>query len=193
MDRCHRPIAALLFAGLVAFGAGAHAEMCAGEYQTGSRRMTRAQRAQEQARIDAERERAEQSELERRLQEEVARQEEARRRAARPPGVQLVEYRCGPCHSPDFVARHAFGRVGWWVTVLRMEWFNGARLAAAERPVIVAHLVETQPAGAARAALEWSLAGLAVSLPAVAWVALRRRRRHRPTATDAARSASRSA
>lgn len=152
----------------------ADGEMSSSEYETGARRMTKAQRAREQALMDAERARAEQFERERRMAEEAARQQEEARLAARPMGVRLVERRCGPCHEGTFIAARRYGRLGWWATVLRMEWFNGARFEADERSVIVAHLATTQPAGPARLAMEWVLPALAVALPLGGWLGLRR-------------------
>ena len=129
--------------------------------------------------MDAERERAERLERERRVAEESARLQEEARLAARPMGVRLVERRCGPCHEGTFIAARRYGRPGWWATVLRMEWFNGARFEADERSVIVAHLTMTQGAGPVRTAIEWALPPLAIALPLGAWLALRRMRAER--------------
>jgi cytochrome c5 len=179
VDRWTRPCAALLLAVILVAPTAADGEMCAGEYQTGSRRMSKAQRAREQAIADAERERAEQLERERSMAEETARLQEEARLATRPLGVRLVERRCGPCHEGSFIAAQRYGRPGWWATVLRMEWFNGARFEADERSVIVEHLTTTQGAGPARTAIEWALPGLAIALPLGAWLALRRKRAER--------------
>lgn len=146
--------------------------------------MTKAQRAREQALMDAARARAEEFERENRMVEEAARRAEEARLAARPLGVRLVERRCGPCHDADFLGARRYSRPGWWATVLRMEWFNGARFEAGERGTIVAHLATTQPAGPARTAMEWGLPALAVALALGGWLGLRRarspRRNRRP-------------
>jgi hypothetical protein len=176
VDRWTRPCAALILAAILVAPTAADGEMSAGEYETGARRMTKAQRAREQALMDAERARAEQFERERRVAEEAARREEEARLAARPLGVRLVERRCGACHDADFIAAPRHARPGWWATVLRMEWFNGARFEAGEREVIIAHLATTQPAGPARTAMEWGLPALAVVLPLGGWLGLRRAR-----------------
>lgn len=138
--------------------------------------MTKAQRAREQALMDAAREQAERFEYERRMAEEAARREEEARLAARPLGVRLVERRCGPCHDADFLGSRRYGRPGWWATVLRMEWFNGARFEAGERGTTVMHLATTQPASPARMAVEWGLTALAVALPLAGWIGLRHAR-----------------
>ena len=186
MDRRTRPFAALMLAWTLLAFTAARAEMCAGEYQTGARRMTKEQRAREQALMDAERARAEQFEREQRLAEEAARRAEEERLAARPLGVRLVELRCGPCHDASFIAAARHARPGWWATTLRMEWFNGARLEAGEREVIVAHLATTQPGSPARTALEWGLPSLAAALPLAGWFGLRRARRRRADSRPAA-------
>lgn len=152
--------------------------MCAGEYQTGARRLSKAQREREDARVRAEREHAEAVERCRQLEAEARRAEEEARRAARPLGVRLVEARCTVCHSADALAVQRRGRLGWWAVVARMELFNGARLASSERTVIVDHLARTQPALPAQVALEWGVALLLVSPPAalLLWRGRRRKR-----------------
>lgn len=164
---------------MLAVPMAAEAEMCAGEYQTGARRMTKEQRAREQALMDAARARAEEFERERRMAEEEARRAEEARLAARPLGVRLVERRCGPCHDAGVVAGARHALPGWWATVLRMEWFNGARFEAGERGAIVSHLATNQPAGPARTAIEWGVPALAAALPLAGWLGLRHARARR--------------
>jgi mono/diheme cytochrome c family protein len=170
-----RVVAALLLLHVGAAPAPGAAEMCAGEYQSGSRRLTPAQRALETERIRQERERLEVIEREREAQAERARRENQARLAARPLGERLVEARCGTCHGPDYLRDHRYGRLGWWSVLLRMEYINGARFEGGERGVIVDRLVATQPATGARLALEWAAAVAAPLLAiAVGW-RLRRR------------------
>lgn len=151
--------------------------MSAEEYQAGSRRLSPAERAREMQRIEEEREREAQRERERRKQEQAAQQARAAALAARPFGVRLVEARCGVCHPPDYVESRGRTYIGWWVTVLRMEVFNGARLEAGERGPIVAHLSNSHRATAARQAIEWLLAALAAA--GTGWLVVRRLRRRR--------------
>jgi len=149
--------------------------MCAGEYQSGSRRLSPAERAREMQRIEQECEREAQRERERRAQEEQAQQARAAALAARPLGVRLVEARCGVCHPSDYFESRGRTYLGWWATVLRMEVFNGARIEAGERVPIVAHLSNSHRATAARQAIESTLAALVVA--AAGWLVVRRVRR----------------
>jgi hypothetical protein len=177
-SRLSRSFAALLFAVLSAGWTPAFGEMCAGDYQTGSRRLSKAQRAQEQSRVDAERERSERLEAEQLAMEQAARRAEEERLAARPAGVKLVEARCGTCHAPEFIQGHTDSYLGWWLIAMRMELLNGARLQAGERHVIVAHLATTQPSGALRSAVQWSaLAMIPAGLIASTFLVIRRYRR----------------
>lgn len=150
--------------------------MCAGEYQSGSRRLSPAERAREAQRIEQEREREAQRERERLAQEEQARREREAALAARPLGVRLVEARCSVCHpAADYFDSRGRTYIGWWLTVLRMEILNGARIEAGERGPIVARLASAYPASTLRRVAEWSAAA-AIAL-ALAWAAYRLRRR----------------
>lgn len=153
------------------------AEMSASDYETGSTRLTPAQRAQELERMQQERERADAAEREREAAAEQARREVQARLAARPLGVRLVESRCGACHGPEALRDQRYTRLGWWSVLLRMEYVNGARFDAGERSVIVGHLAVSQPAGGIRAAAEWSAALAVVGLLVAAGWRLRRRLR----------------
>jgi hypothetical protein len=155
----------LLATALASCAAPVLAEMSADEYQSGARRLTAAERAQEAARARAETERARSAERAQRAAEEEARLDEERRLAARPLGVRLVERRCTACHAPDTLARSRHGWLGWWNVLLRMEWLNGATVGPGERSIIVAHLADVQRASAARVALEWVAAITAIAVP----------------------------
>lgn len=124
-------------------------------------------RARLAAEIASERER--QAEARRVAQAEADRL--AAERAARPLGERLVEGRCLTCHDAGQIDRTTLGTPGWTVTVVRMEWLNGARLDPGERAVIVAHLAARHPD---RNRMEWAVvllmgAGVA-ALGLGAWV-----------------------
>jgi cytochrome c5 len=155
------PFAALLFL-LTALGAapGLHAEMCSGEYQSGARRVTTQEREQADAALRREREREAQAHAEQQAREVSARQAQAQRRAALPAGARLIEDRCTVCHGADTLAQQRHGGPGWWLIVVRMELFNGARLAPGERRLVVDYLATHQAAGPVRVAIEWSVLAL---------------------------------
>lgn len=135
----------ILGTALVLMPLGAASEPNADAYQTEAGALTQAERAAMRARLAAE------------IEEERAREEGARRmaqaeaerieaeRATRPLGVRLVEARCLTCHDAGQIDRTALGAPGWTVTVLRMEWLNGAVLEPGERGVIVEHLAARHP------------------------------------------------
>jgi len=78
----------------------------------------------------------------------------AAERAARPLGEQLLEARCLSCHDVGQIDLTRLGAPGWTITVLRMEWLNGARLEPGERAVIIGHLAARHPD---RNRKEWAL------------------------------------
>lgn len=121
------------------------AEMDAEAYQTEAGALSEAERAAMRARLAAgiAAERAREQEARRAAQAEAERI--ATERAARPLGERLVEARCLTCHDAGQIDRTALGGPGWTVTVLRMEWLNGARLQPGERTAIVAHLAARHP------------------------------------------------
>ncbi|MCC7218239.1 MAG: hypothetical protein IT517_15790 [Burkholderiales bacterium] len=155
------------------------AEMDAAEYQSGSRRLTEAERAQEAARQREAREREARAEAAREAAAAAARHAAEARRATRPPGERIFEAQCLGCHAEGAIAAHRHGWLGWWVVVLRMEWFNGAHFATGERSAIVAHLAASLPAAAFAVAREWTLALLAATVPLVVAGAMVRRHRRR--------------
>ncbi len=156
------PFAALLFL-LTALGAAPalHAEMCSGDYQSGARRVTKAEREKWEAAQRSEREREAQAEAARLARKAALRQAEARRRASIPVGARLIEDRCTVCHSPDTLVHQRHGWLGWWTIVIRMEFFNGAQLAPGERGPIVEHLATHQAGSRGQVALEWAGVALA--------------------------------
>lgn len=91
---------------------------------------------------------------------------EAARLAARPPGEQLVDARCGLCHGPDSYRNANLGWLGWQATVWRMDIINGARVEQGEHGLITDWLYAQYPPSGARAALEWlALLLVGVALP----------------------------
>ncbi|MCC5983621.1 MAG: hypothetical protein JJU42_04570 [Rhodobacteraceae bacterium] len=96
----------------------------------------------------------------------------AAERAARPLGEQLVEARCLSCHDVEQIDSTTLGAPGWTITVIRMEWLNGARLEPGERAVIVSYLSARNPD---RTVKEWAFvvtagaAVVALGLGAWAW------------------------
>lgn len=172
---CEEPrvrfLAALLFLVVALCGsAPARAEMCAGEYQSGARRLSKQERAREEARRAEERETAQALERTRRAADAAERLALAQRRAALPIGARLVEDRCTACHAAATLAAERRGWLGWWAVVVRMEFFNGARFVPGERSVIVSHLAEHQAAGRLRVVFEWALAMAVVALAPLAWL-----------------------
>lgn len=105
----------------------------------------------------------------------------AAERAARPLGEQLVEARCLSCHDAGQIDRTSLGAPGWTITVIRMEWLNGARLEPGERAVIVGHLSARNPD---RTVMEWAFvvtvgaAVVALGLGAWVWRRMRWLSRH---------------
>lgn len=154
----------------------AAAELDAEAYQTEADALTEAERAAMRARLAAE------------IAEERAREEAARRaaqaeaeriaveRAARPLGERLVEARCLSCHDVGQIDRTSLGTPGWTITVIRMEWLNGARLEPGERAVIVGHLSDRHPD---RTLMEWAFVvtagGVMVALGLGVWLWRRKR------------------
>lgn len=167
---------ALLFACLGA-PAPVVAEISAGEYQSGSRRLSPAERAREMQRIELEQAREAQRERELLAEQERLRKEAAEAQARRPLGERLIEARCAPCHDIAHVRAQRHGRIGWWTVVARMQWLNGARFEPGERSAIVTHLARTQRAHWAREALEWVvvIAALALAVAVFRWRRKRRR------------------
>lgn len=152
------------------------AEPDAASYQTKAGALTDAERAAMRTRLAAEiaAERAREDEARRSAQAEAERI--AADRAARPFGERLVEARCLICHDAGQIERTALGAPGWTVTVLRMEWLNGARLETGERVAIVAYLAArhtNRNVGEWAAVLAASV--LAASLALGAWAFVRKR------------------
>lgn len=83
---------------------------------------------------------------------------------ALPYPVRLTRTRCTACHVADDYMNQRHNRIGWELSVLRMQYMNNAPLAAGERGVIAAHLTETYPA-TGNAALIEALLQLAATSP----------------------------
>ncbi|SFC51328.1 hypothetical protein SAMN05660443_2920 [Marinospirillum celere] len=132
------------------------------------------QRQQREA-VQRQIEEARQREAQRAQKAEQARQAEAERLAARPYPVRLTEKRCLTCHSINNLEENPQTRLGWELTVLRMDWFQGAQLERGDRKVLAQYLATTYPARGLRSYLEYLLLGLALFLPVFAGYQLRQR------------------
>ncbi|MDZ7709745.1 MAG: hypothetical protein U5K36_06415 [Roseovarius sp.] len=162
----------------VMFALPARAEMASDDYQTEAGSLSPEEREAARQRL-AERIAAERARAEDAAQKAQAEAEaRAAARAARPLGEKLVEARCLTCHDRPQIDAAEFGPLGWNITVLRMQWLNGAELKSGDRRVIVSHLAA---ASQGRAVLEWGLAvlsGLALLVAVMAtWLWWRRRAR----------------
>jgi mono/diheme cytochrome c family protein len=102
---------------------------------------------------------------------------ETARLAARPLGERLVEARCGACHGATQIAQAAYGAWGWWFTVQRMRWINGAQIDADEIEPIVGYLSQGQQNRTRQEKLLAIAAGLCVIAVSGLGVGLRRRKR----------------
>lgn len=131
----------------------------------------RKQREAVQQQIEEARER----EAQRAKEAEAARKAEEARLAARPFPVRLTEKRCLTCHSISNLEENPQTRLGWELTILRMDWFQGAQLERGDRKILAQHLAATYPAAGIRNYLEYLLVGLALFLPVFAGYQLRKR------------------
>jgi hypothetical protein len=156
----------------------ARAELDAGDYAVGGttapeerERLLKAIAAEREA--DAAREKA------REAANAQARRRAAAAEALRPREERLVEALCTKCHTLEQVAAARHTPIGWWFTVARMRWWNGAAMTGEEAELLVAHLAKSQPARGGERLVEHGLAILAVAvLPCAALMhGLRRRRR----------------
>ena len=101
-----------------------------------------AQREAVQAQIEEARRR----DQERAEQQRQARKEEDARLAARPLAVRMTESRCLSCHTLENLETNPQSRLGWEITVRRMQWFNDAVVQSGEHAIIAAYLAEEYPA-----------------------------------------------
>ncbi len=138
-----------------------------GDFETETGVLPSDEAAEIRARIRAEiaADRAREDEERRVAQAEAERISVAR--AARPLGERLVEIRCLTCHDARQIEGTTLGRPGWTITVVRMEWLNGARLEPGDRAAIIAHLAARHPE---RNRWEWTV--LIMGLVAMAVFAL---------------------
>lgn len=104
-------------------------------------------------------------------QQKLAAEAEAQRLAAEkaawealPYPVRLTLTRCTGCHVADDYMNQRHNRIGWELSVLRMQYMNNAPLAVGERGVIAAHLTESYPATGSAALIE-ALLQLAATSP----------------------------
>jgi hypothetical protein len=157
----------------------ARAELDASDYAVGATRgpdeRERLQRA-----IAAEREADAARAKAREAAEAQARRRAAAAEALRPREERLVEALCTKCHTLEQVAAARHTPIGWWFTVARMRWWNGAAMTGEEAELLVAHLAQSQPARGGDRLAEHGLAILAVAvLPCTVLLHRLRRRRQR--------------
>jgi hypothetical protein len=127
------------------------------DYETGARVLSSDERArirqQIEAELEAERLRA--AAEEKRRAEELRRS--AREREKRPAAERLLEARCLHCHDSERIELAQYGRIGWYATILRMRWLNGAEFSTEEMSVIAGLLTERHPPPVWWTAIEWLL------------------------------------
>jgi len=109
-------------------------------------------------------------------QQKLAAEAEAQRLAAEkaawkalPYPVRLTQTRCTACHVADDYMNQRHNRIGWELSILRMQYLNDAPLAAGERGVIASHLAETYPATGSAALIEALLQLAAALSPVWLW------------------------
>lgn len=91
----------------------------------------------------------------------------------------LAARHCQACHGVTRLAYERHTTLGWWWTIQRMRWVNGAAIPAKAVMPLARGLAATYPAEGADAGREYAvpvLAGLA-TCGGLAWLGLRRRRR----------------
>jgi hypothetical protein len=154
----------------------AYAELDASDYAVGAT-PSPDERERLQRAIAAEREAEAAREEARQAAEGEARQRTAAAEARRPPEERLLEARCTKCHTLEQVSAARHTPIGWWFTVLRMRWWNGAAMTGEEAELLVAHLAQSQPARGGARLVEYALAALGVSVVPGS-ILLYRRRRH---------------
>lgn len=88
---------------------------------------------------------------------------------ALPYPAQLTQTRCTVCHATDDYVNQRHNRIGWELSILRMQYLNDAPLAAGERGVIASHLAEIYPATGGAALIEVLLQLAAALFPVWLW------------------------
>jgi cytochrome c553 len=108
---------------------------------------------------------------------ELARQQiEAARaaaEAARPYPERLLDS-CAACHAPAALAGVSHSWLGWYLTLSRMRWLNGASLDHAQILILTDHLTQRQPADQFKTLREYLVVALPVVLPLLLWLGWRR-------------------
>jgi hypothetical protein len=82
---------------------------------------------------------------------------------------RLTQTRCTACHVAGDYMNQRHNRIGWELSILRMQYLNDAPLAAGERGVIASHLAETYPATGGAALIEALLQLAAALSPVWLW------------------------
>lgn len=84
---------------------------------------------------------------------------------------RLTQTRCTACHVAGDYMNQRHNRIGWELSILRMQHLNDAPLAAGERGVIASHLAETYPATGGAALIEALLQLASALCPVWLWFA----------------------
>jgi cytochrome c5 len=152
------------------------AEMDSADYASGQALSSPAERERAGAHIEAQR----RAEIERKAaaqaEAEAARMRIEAERARRPYAERLLEARCGACHAPDSLADTRHTRPGWYLTVARMRFLNGAAISHDEAMALTAHLAREQPASRGGALLEYALVLLLPLMLGAGWFGWRQGR-----------------
>lgn len=169
----------LLFAGLLVVG-DACAEMDADAYRAQGTLSDTTERQRVREAIEAERQAEAKREAERRSQAQQKRQQLEMELARRPYPQRLMEMRCGACHAADALTHIGHTWPGWFLTISRMRFLNGAAINHPEAMVLTTHLAKEQPASRVGALLEYALVLLLPLTLGAAWFGWRAWRGRQP-------------
>lgn len=155
--------------------APASGEMESSEYEPTENLKQSAQDLERRKReIEAERQAEARRAEEERVAEEALRLARGAELAARPYSVRLLEARCTACHVRESFTHIRHSWLGWQAVILRMQYFNGARLNPGERGDLARHLAVAQPASLGEAALEYAMLLATLAAPFLGWAGWRR-------------------
>ncbi len=119
--------------------------MDAREYQPQNILTDPEQRQRIQAEIEAERAAEAERERQRIAQAQAEQARLAALEASRPYPLRLQKMRCGTCHPLDSLETIRHTQAGWFLTIQRMRWLNGAKsITFTETRVLSQHFSKTQ-------------------------------------------------
>ena len=121
------------------------AEMDPTEYQSADSTPTTAERERIRAEVEAEREAARQREMTEQAERDAALRRRQTLETTQPYPQRLHRRRCLGCHAPEVLAQTRHTWPGWYLTIARMRWFNGAVMTSEEARVINGYLAQQQP------------------------------------------------